>query len=322
MTRSALLVPSLLGLLLLRLPGSFGQTPAPEASPPKAAPGATAVVVEGFECPSEALGRSVRVRVQLPPGYAESGDRRFPVIYFLHGLFGSERKWEQRGAHRTTDELMRAGKVPAAIIVCPDGGNGFYINARGRSTARYADFLVKELVKAVDGKYRTVADKAGRAMLGDSMGGYGALLNAMRNPEIFGAVASHEASIFPEDRSKLPPWASQGRGNRTPLLAQLFGDPVDEQAWLENNLFHLARTAKDGQFGGLRIYFDVGTNDRYGLDGPTKEWHELLESKKIPHVYHLRDGGHGREFFEDNLPNSLAFLAEALKAARKPAPGG
>ena len=119
-------------------------------------------------------------------------------------------------------------------------------------------------------------------------------------------------TIFPEDRTQLPTWVQQGRGGRSGLLSGLFGDPIDEQYWLDHNLFHIARTAPEGRFKELAIYFDVGKDYRYGLAAPTQSWHELLDARKIAHRFTLREGGHGREFFLDNLPESMGFLGKAL----------
>lgn len=279
--------------------------------------------LESHEFESEALKREVKVRVQLPDGYEASPTTRYPVIYFLHGLFGSERKWEQRGSHKVVDDLVAQKKLPPVIIVCPNGGNSFYINAKGQDSAKFSDMLVKDLVVWVDGKFRTQAQPAARALLGDSMGGYGAMVNVFRHPGIFGAVAVHEASIFPADLDRLPQWAKQGRGGRSGLLHSLFGNPVDQAYWLDHNLFHLAKTVEKEKLQATSIYFDVGKDDRFGLADPSKEWHELLKEKGIAHQFELREGEHGREFFIENLPESLGFLGKAFsKAEAKPGTAG
>lgn len=294
-------------MLVLSLGPVVAQADPPAASAPVSA-SAPASRIESSGFTSAALGRPVRLKVHLPAGF--SPEKRYPVIYFLHGLRGSDGTWEQRGAHRSLDSLVAGGKVPPVIVACPAGGNSFYLNARGRPEDRYADMIVKDLVAHMDGQFPTLKSPSGRALLGDSMGGYGALVLALKNPDVFGAVAAHEGSIFPEDRSRLPTWVQQGRGGRGSMLTGLFGDPIDEKHWLEHNPFHLVRSADPAKWKDLRIYFDVGKDDRYGLAGPTEEWHKLLDEKKVAHTYHLRDGEHGREFFLDNLPSSLVFLGQ------------
>jgi enterochelin esterase-like enzyme len=265
--------------------------------------------IERVELESESLGQKVKLLLQIP--LAKEEGEKFPVIVFLHGLRGSETTWTQRGAQHDYDAALVGKKIQPAIVVCPDGRNSFWMNGQGKSTQKYGDFLVKDLV-AYLGKNHPVREGAkSRALLGDSMGGFGALLQAFSHPEVYGIVAAHQPSVFPEDRTKLPNWVQQGRGGS--LLTNLFGDPVNEEAWLGNNLFHLARTLEPSVLQKIDVYFDVGKQDRYGLADPNQAFHTLLEERKVGHDFHLRDGGHGREFYLDNLPHSLAFIDAAFK---------
>lgn len=273
---------------------------------------------------SEAVDRDVPVIVHLPKSYSEAKEKRYPVIYFLHGAGrGSERTWERRGCPEVLDRLIADKKMPECIIVCPrDAGRmTFYINWKDQATQRHGDFITQELPKAIDAKYRTRKGRAFRALMGDSMGGFGALVNALRNPEAFGSVSAHEPAIYPEDIEQLPSWIRGGRRGRPSILSRLFGDPIDQEYWLAHNVFSIIKNAKKGAFDDLPIYFDVGKGDRYGLDKTCPEWAKLLKKKGVKHTFHLREGGHGRRFFEASVPSSLAFHGKlfnaALKAAQK-----
>ncbi len=141
-----------------------------------------------------------RLPVLLPPGYDADSDRRYPVIYGLTGYTGcgemllQVRPWNLDLRARL-DRLYAAG-MPLAIVVLPDCftrfGGSQYMNSS--ATGRYADYLTQELVPFIDGRYRTIADRAGRGVFGKSSGGYGALIMGMGHADLFGAIACHSGN--------------------------------------------------------------------------------------------------------------------------------
>ncbi|MAG55520.1 MAG: hypothetical protein CMJ83_04440 [Planctomycetes bacterium] len=273
---------------------------------------------EPVSIPSKALGADIRAVVHLPAGYDANPAERYPVLYFLHGAGrGSERTWASRGTNETVAKLVKAGKLPACIVVCPRTSRmSFWINWKGKEQERHGDFVTNELPARIDEKFRTLKGRKFRGLMGDSMGGFGALVNALRNPGAFGAVSAHEPSIYPEDMEALPSWIKRG-GRRGSMLTRMFGDPVDEKYWLAHNVFDIIKKQKPETFKDLPIYFDVGTRDRYGLDKPCQAWDQLLAKKKIKHTFNLRNGGHGSGFFVSSVPDSLAFHGKVFKAAMK-----
>jgi Putative esterase len=148
---------------------------------------------------------SVRtVPVYLPAGYddVENAKKRYPVIYVLTGFTGSGRALLNVSAFGEAfdarlDRLIGSGAMKPCIVVMPDCmtayGGSQYVNSR--ATGRYEDHLAVELVRFVDGKYRTLAERRHRAVAGKSSGGYGALVHAMKHPDVFGAAASHSGDI-------------------------------------------------------------------------------------------------------------------------------
>jgi S-formylglutathione hydrolase FrmB len=142
------------------------------------------------------------VQVYLPPGYAEAGSRRYPVIYLLHGFQGSYKQWMAGGKEwnirDAMDRQIAAGKVREMILVMPDArnkyGGSFYTNSP--TTGNWEDFLARDLVGFIDKKYRTLRRPASRGIAGHSMGGYGAIRLAMKHPDTFGAVYSLSAACL------------------------------------------------------------------------------------------------------------------------------
>ena len=144
-----------------------------------------------------------RIPIFFPPSYAHSPTRRYPVIYFLSGFTGSGLTncnvgaWTESLPERC-DRLMRAKKMPEAIVVMPDCftayGGSQYINSS--ATGRYMDHLVKELVPWVDAHLRILPGARHRGIMGKSSGGFGALTIAMRCPGVFGAVSAHSSDMY------------------------------------------------------------------------------------------------------------------------------
>jgi enterochelin esterase-like enzyme len=136
--------------------------------------------------------------VYLPAAYERSPERRFPVLYCLAAYTSAgpaQVNWRNQGENlpQRLDRLIETGRMPPVIVVFPDcytslGGNQ-YVNSP--ALGPYADFLVQELVPAVDREFRTLADPASRGVFGKSSGGFGALHLAMAHPGCFSAVASH-----------------------------------------------------------------------------------------------------------------------------------
>lgn len=143
-----------------------------------------------------------RVPVYLPPGYEQSKER-YPTVYVLTGFTGrgtmllNDSAWDENIAQRM-DRLIASGTVKPMILVMPDCftriGGSQYINSS--ATGRYEDHVINELVPFVDKKYRTLGDRDHRAVMGKSSGGYGAVILAMRHPDVFGLMASHSGDMY------------------------------------------------------------------------------------------------------------------------------
>jgi putative esterase len=141
--------------------------------------------------------------VYLPPSYQNASSRRFAVVYCLTGFTGrgqmllNTQPFTPNLAERM-DNLIASGTLDEMIVVMPDCftslGGSQYINSA--ATGRYEDHLIEEIVPFVDARFRTRAAREGRAVMGKSSGGYGALVYGMRHADTFGAVASHSGDCY------------------------------------------------------------------------------------------------------------------------------
>ena len=115
----------------------------------------TSATVNCESISSNILDHAVDYCIALPPGY-DSGAGRYPVLYFLHGLFEHDTSWRDHSGQQTWESLMNKGTIGKFIVVMPEGGESFYVNSfDGRE--RYEDFFIQEFVPAIDHKYRTIA---------------------------------------------------------------------------------------------------------------------------------------------------------------------
>ena len=130
--------------------------------------------------------------VYLPPGYDAETDRRYPVLYLLHGVLDPPETWiepvyQGMTIQATMDSLIAAGEIGPAIVVIPNGrnayGGSYYANSP--VSGGWADFIARDLVAYIDRTYRTLPARESRAILGHSMGGFGAIRLAMLYPEVF-----------------------------------------------------------------------------------------------------------------------------------------
>jgi S-formylglutathione hydrolase FrmB len=157
---------------------------------------------------SAILRRPVRYCADLPARYdaEDQSRRRYPILYFLHGLGDDEQTLFKTGGWTLIDDLRQQGKIDKFLVVAPEGRHTFYINsADGRE--RYSDFFLQEFMPYIEEKYRVRGGRAGRAITGISMGGYGALRFAFAHPELFSSVSAQSAALIldsPAELSKLP----------------------------------------------------------------------------------------------------------------------
>lgn len=143
------------------------------------------------------------VPVYLPAGYADSGEKRYPVIYVLVGFTGTGRMLLNVPAFDEAlpdrlDRLIASKAMPPVIAVFPDcstrfGGSQYLDSA---ATGLYMSHLVEEIVPTIDRRYRTIAAREARAVVGKSSGGFGALVTAMDHAGTFGACASHSGDCY------------------------------------------------------------------------------------------------------------------------------
>ena len=298
---------------------------------------------------SNALGTRKRFVVYLPPSYASNTSRRYPVAYYLHGMWGDEWNWVRAGSLDRTLDSLAAGGLPEMIVIMPDGDDGWYTtwnnlgnNAecrRGKPPGRqsesvddycvpwpkYDDYIARDLVARVDSIYRTIPSRSARAIAGLSMGGYGAVSLALAYPDVFSAAASHSGVLSPlyaGPHPYAPPVRyatneAELRANADglwPAMRLAFGR--DTMGWWARDPGRrAARYGSDERRPVPALMIDVGTQDRYA--DQSRDLHATLERLGVAHTYAERSGTHDWTYGRRHAVESLRWIGGRIGGASR-----
>ncbi len=265
---------------------------------------------ESLKIKSTILGKEVEYSIYLPADY-ETSNRRYPVLYLLHGYSDDETGWTQFGeAHMIADKLVQANEIAPMIIAMPDAGVSWYVNSYD-GKINFEDFFVNEFITQIDATYRTRPTKQYRAIAGLSMGGYGSLIMATKHPSLFSAAAPLSAGVF-QDEAILNAddrlWKN--------VLGDVFGkkDLVGKNRltdhWFKNSILKIIETANAEELKKVRYYIDCGDED-FLIKG-NMALHAAMIDKNIPHEFRVRDGMHNWTYWRTALPEVLKFVSESF----------
>ena len=251
---------------------------------------------------SKLMDRSMPYRVIVPKNYSDRADRRFPVLYLLHGLYGHFDNWSDK------TKLIDYAKDYDLIIVMPEGNDGWYTDGATVPNDKYESYIIKELIPDIDKKYRTQADREHRIIAGLSMGGYGSVKFGLKYPDLFSIVGSFSGAFDAPMRTK-------SSGNNWPSIPVVFG-PEDSKIRTENNIFDILRGLDQQRLASIPfIYFSCGTEDAYIT--VNRDFDALLIEKKVPHEYRELPGKHAWDFWDQQVDEFLRVVGKR-SIARQP----
>jgi S-formylglutathione hydrolase FrmB len=243
-------------------------------------------------------GRRQPVDVYLPPGYAQHPARRYPVVYLLHGVPG------RPGAFLATvrmgvveDELVALHRAQPAILVMPFGSTGSFTdkewaNGIGKGND-WETFLARDVVAAVDKRYRTIRAQWARAIGGLSEGGYGAINIAVHHPREFGMVES---------------WSGY---EEVDPVRSIFGR---DQTVLTHNspsktIYAAAPTLRARH---VRFWFYTGTED-WAFRLQNILFARQLDALHVPHTFFIVRGGHNWAIWRGNAARAYLAFSKGLR---------
>jgi enterochelin esterase-like enzyme len=244
---------------------------------------------------SQAMGEQRRYGVILPPGYEKHPNRRYPVIFLLHGGHGDEEDYYNKaGITATLKKLYQDKKLPAALIITPDGNDkrgttpfwdSEYFDGVNGDVATY---IAVDLVKEVKTQFRTIDDSHYWAMGGLSSGAWGAFNIGLRHLDKFTIFFSHTGYFIDKSGAQNSP--------------QLFITEISKS--------DRAR---------IRAYLDAGEGDEKYLES-TRDFYTVLKQLGIQSELHVFPGGHGIvgqdvgwNYWRKHLKDSLSFVGRQFK---------
>ena len=287
------------------------------------------------------------VAVYLPPSYKAAPERRYPVIYLLHGFTDSVDNWWIKphfvNVPKEMDSAMSAG-VKEMIVVMPDAFTRYQGSMYSDSvtTGDWEDYVAKELVTYIDAHYRTVARRDGRGLAGHSMGGYGSIRIGMKHPEVFSSLylmspccmtmgtlrlnaraeAIHDPTeVASADFGTKAAFASAAAWSPNPKNPPLFLDlPYKDGEWVSQIVAKWNANAPlamiDQYIPNLRQYkaiaMDVGTKDQI-IAGTVGTLDKVLNDYSIKNVYETYDGNHVDHIAERLEKKVIPFFAQNLQ---------
>jgi S-formylglutathione hydrolase len=295
------------------------------------------------------------VFVYLPPSYATQPNRRYPVVYTLHGYGLHAEQWVGFANFSNLEKDLGAGTAKEMILVAPDAyslqNGSFYSNSK--TTGDWETFVAVELVGYIDSHYRTIPNRMSRGLTGHSMGGYGTFRIGMKHPEVFSSLYSMSAccmfetgEVTPamtqleavktkEDAAKVgfnqkSPLARAAAWSSDPNNPPLFIDlpvkdgkpqPVIQAKWAANSLMVMLEQYAPSLKKMKAIAMNVGDQD--ALMPTNKDMDQALTSAGIQHTFEIFPGTHNDQvpmnFGEKVLPffsNQLAFPETAAAPAK------
>ena len=240
---------------------------------------------------SERMGRSISNLVVLPKSYIENSDKRYPVLYLLHGYDGNHMAWQEHV------DLTKYATEYNFIIVCPDGQDSWYFDSPIDPTFQFETYITQELRSYIESNFRTINDRKHRAITGLSMGGHGALWLAWRHRDIYGMCGSMSGGV---DITTIK--------DRYKIDKRLGKYATNAASWKSHSVINLvsALTPDDEQF----IIFDDGKSDIFIKDN--RALHAALQSHKIKHDYRERPRRHSWDYWVKSLRQHLTAFSSRI----------
>jgi S-formylglutathione hydrolase FrmB len=236
--------------------------------------------------------------VYLPPGYDPHAARRYPVLYLLHGFPGTPRAFLHELRMGVVDDVFTDHeRAQPLILVMPFGSTGIFTDkewANGyRPHEAWETFLARDVVNAIDSRYRTIRTGSGRAIAGLSEGGYGALNIGLHHPGEFDVLES---------------WSGYEQAD---ALRSIFATSPERLAW--NSPFTvLPRVARSLRRDHTYIWLYSGTTDRRSLNVENTRFARKLAALHISHHYFVGVGGHNWALWRRYAPAAYLVAAKHL----------
>ena len=263
--------------------------------------------VETKTIQSKVLNADRDYNIFLPKSYEMDVNKKYPVLYLLHGMNDTNLGWYMRGHLKdVADQLIASGEACEMIIVTPNAGGNVYEGAWNgyfdMPGWKYETFFYTEFLPYIEKTYRIIGDKQHRAIAGLSMGGGGATAYGQRHSELFTAVYAMSALMDIPEMGGPPP--SQNESDKMAILTK----SVQEQSCVK--YVANADEARKVQLRTVQWFVDCGDDD-FLLDRNI-EFTQAMRAAQIPCEFRIRDGGHTWEYWHSALYTCLPYVTRCF----------
>lgn len=261
------------------------------------------VVVVEDSLLSPSVKSTMKFCILLPNGYVK-GTELYPTVYLLHGYNGKYTDWVKQ------TELIRYASKYRFILITPDAKNSWYSNSKTKPNAAYEDYIINDLITYVDNKYRTIQTKNGRAIVGLSMGGYGAAKFGLKHDSLFffaGCLSPAIHAPFGLEDSAIIARRSK---ESIQTIRDIFG-ATRSSYWDENDVFKLVQ--KVDPTSAPFFYLSVGSQD--GLPEIlelTYKFAVTLRKHSIVFELHETPGAHNWQFWNKEIEIVLQRIEQMM----------
>jgi S-formylglutathione hydrolase len=262
---------------------------------------AAGVAMRDVTFDSSALGRRMTYRMLLPEKIALG--QRLPVVYLLHGGGGGFRDWSD---YSDVARYAAPDRTGGLILVMPEGGSSYYMNAALKPEDRYEDYLVDDLITGVESRFPAAKGRENRAIVGVSMGGFAAVKLALTRPDLFAFAGGMSPAI--DVPSRRFSWRRWEQGMR---FRRIFG-PWGSKTRQISDPFVLVQSADPAK----TPYLYLTAGEQEALLDPNRGFSAKLRERGFSHEFHTRPGGHDWTEWDAQIPGCFESLAQHLKLAR------
>lgn len=255
---------------------------------------------------SEILSRRISCQILFPhDSICSKAQKKLPVLYLLHGLFGEAKNWMQ---YTEISSLIENLSFAVATF---DGENSWYADGIQGKQSFYESFFTGEFIPHIENEYKIGGKRRKRAVAGLSMGGYGALKFALKHPSLFiwaGSMSGAFDAPRQTDERPGPDWEILGDSIKT-----VFGEVQDSDSRIKNDLFHIISELKKDDLETLpNIYFDCGRDDNFIK--VNRELFKKFKEKEVSCDFYEQSGGHDWTYWNRQMKKMLLVAEESFKS--------
>lgn len=244
---------------------------------------------------STSLNRKMQYRVIQPAAVAPG--QKLKVVYLLHGGGGGFRDWSN---YSDVARFAESG----VLLIMPEGESSYYVDAVDPPTDRYEDYIVHDLISDVENRFPVATGRGNRAIVGVSMGGFGALNLALRHPDLFFFAGGLSSAVDVPRRAFTIKRLQQSRHYNAIFGAA--GSPTRQA----NDPFEQIKTADPRK----APYFFLTCGEQEGLLPANREFAASLAKYHFPFEFHTIHGGHNWNQWNAWLPSLFQSLSQHMTA--------